>query len=125
VAATEGVTFVDLNEIIARRYDELGPEKVEPMFADPHTSPAGVELNAVCVIAGLKGLQANPPETFFSAKSATVGDSPPLSERHRDPRGPSRRSGKVICHLIDDIGSGRRPARGAGNPPQRKAWRGE
>src|SRR5215813_3985774 len=30
VARREGVAFVDLNEIIARKYDELGPEKVEP-----------------------------------------------------------------------------------------------
>jgi lysophospholipase L1-like esterase len=75
VAATEGVAFVDLNEIIARRYDELGPEKVEPMFADPHThtSAAGAELNAACVIAGLKALKDNPLADFFSAKSATVG----------------------------------------------------
>jgi len=62
VAAAEGVAFVDLNEIIARRYDELGPEKVEPLFGDPHThtSRAGAELNADCVIAGLKALKVNP-----------------------------------------------------------------
>ena len=43
VARREGVAFVDLNEIIARRYEELGPEKVEPLFADErtHTSRAG------------------------------------------------------------------------------------
>jgi lysophospholipase L1-like esterase len=62
VAAAAGVAFVDLNEIIARRYDEMGPEKVEAMFADPHThtSRAGAELNAECVVAGLKGLKENP-----------------------------------------------------------------
>jgi len=53
---------VDLNEIIARRYEELGPEKVEPLFGDPHTrtSRAGAELNADCAIAGLKGLKVDP-----------------------------------------------------------------
>ena len=62
VATAEGVAFVDLNEIIAQRYDELGPEKVEPLFGDEHThtSAAGAELNAQCVIAGLKALKADP-----------------------------------------------------------------
>jgi len=58
VAAQEGVGFVDLNEIIAARYDALGPEKVEPLFADEHThtSRAGAELNADCVIECLRAL---------------------------------------------------------------------
>jgi lysophospholipase L1-like esterase len=62
VAKAEGVAFVDLNEIIAQRYDELGPEKVNPLFGDEHThtSAAGAELNAQCVIAGLKALQDDP-----------------------------------------------------------------
>jgi lysophospholipase L1-like esterase len=71
VAASEDVAFVDLNESIARRYDELGPEKVEPLFADPHThtSRAGAELNAEVVVAGLKGLQKNPLAPYFSEKA--------------------------------------------------------
>lgn len=74
VARAEKVLFVDLNEIIARRYDELGAEKVEPLFADPHThtSLAGAELNAVSVVAGLKALKKNPLEKFFSAKGKAV-----------------------------------------------------
>ena len=74
VAKAERAPFVDLNEIIARRYDALGQEKVEPLFADPHThtSAAGAELNAQSVIAGLKGLKDDPLATFFSAKAAEV-----------------------------------------------------
>jgi lysophospholipase L1-like esterase len=74
VARTEGAAFVDLNEIIARRYDELGQEKVEPLFGDPHThtSAAGAELNAQCVIAGLQGLKDNPLAIFFSTKAADI-----------------------------------------------------
>ena len=62
VAAQEKVGLVDLNEIIAREYDALGAEKVEPLFGDEHThtSRAGAELNADCVIEGLKGLGKNP-----------------------------------------------------------------
>ena len=67
VAKAEGVAFVDLHEIIARHYDELGPEKVNPFFADErvHTSAAGAELNAACVIEGLKALPDNPLAQFL------------------------------------------------------------
>jgi lysophospholipase L1-like esterase len=67
VAAAERVALVDLNEIIARRYEELGPEKVEPLFGDEHThtSRAGAELNADSVIAGLKGLERNPVAEYL------------------------------------------------------------
>ncbi len=74
VAKSERVAFVDLNEIIARKYDELGPEKVEALFADPHThtSLAGAELNAACVIAGLKARTENPLAAYFSARAKEV-----------------------------------------------------
>ncbi len=67
VARAEGVGFVDLNEIIAERYDAMGPEKVEAMFADPHThtSLAGAELNAQCVIEGLKRLNPDPLAAYI------------------------------------------------------------
>jgi lysophospholipase L1-like esterase len=69
VAKAEGAAFVDLNEIIARKYEELGPEKVEPLFADwhTHTTMAGAELNAACVISGLKGSLLS---AYFSQKAA-------------------------------------------------------
>ncbi|MBI4625720.1 MAG: rhamnogalacturonan acetylesterase [Verrucomicrobia bacterium] len=67
VAKAEGVAFVDLHEIIARRYDELGPEKVNAFFADErvHTSAAGAELNAACVVSGLKSLPQNPVAAYL------------------------------------------------------------
>jgi lysophospholipase L1-like esterase len=70
VAASEGVPFIDLNEIIAQRYDELGPGGVDLLFDDEHThtSLAGAELNAQCVIAGLKILKENPLAAFLSQK---------------------------------------------------------
>jgi hypothetical protein len=79
VAQAEGVAFVDLNEIIARRYDTLGPEKVEPLFGDPHThtSLAGAELNAACVVSGLKGLKDDPLAPYLSAEAAAVASYAP------------------------------------------------
>ena len=67
VAASEGAAFVDLNEIIARRYDELGPEKVNPLFADEHTHTTadGAKLSAECVVAGLKALSGDPLKAFL------------------------------------------------------------
>jgi lysophospholipase L1-like esterase len=74
VADAEKGAFVDLNEIIARRYDALGEARVEPLFADSHThtSRAGAELNAECVIAGLKALKGNPLGQYLSVKGLAV-----------------------------------------------------
>jgi lysophospholipase L1-like esterase len=68
VAKAEGAAFIDLNEIIARRYDQLGPDKVEPLFGDPHThtSRAGAELNAECVVWGLRALAKDPLAAYFA-----------------------------------------------------------
>jgi len=74
VAEAKSVAFIDLNEIIARRYDALGSAQVEPLFADPHThtSRAGAELNAECVVAGIKALKGSPLVRFLSPKGESV-----------------------------------------------------
>ena len=74
VALQKHVAFIDLNAIIARQYDALGEEKVEPLFADPHThtSRAGAELNAQSVVAGLKALPRDPVAAYFSDKGKSV-----------------------------------------------------
>ena len=74
VAEQEHVGFVDLNEIIARQYDALGPVAVEPLFADPHThqSMAGATLNAESVVAGLKALPGDPLAQYLSARGQEI-----------------------------------------------------
>ncbi len=69
-AQSGGAIFIPLNDIIAAKYDALGPEKVEPLFADAntHTSLAGAEINAQSVVEGLKMLPKNPLAPYFSAK---------------------------------------------------------
>jgi lysophospholipase L1-like esterase len=67
--------FIDLNEIIARAYDSLGQEQVKALFiagAGPHTSLAGAQTNALCVIAGLNSFPENPLAKFFSEKANGV-----------------------------------------------------
>src|ERR1019366_405906 len=74
-AQSENAPFLDINEIIARQYDELGQEKVKPLFivgAGSHTSMAGAETNATCVVAALKGLKENPLAKYFSEKGKAV-----------------------------------------------------
>ena len=67
VAASEQTPLIDLNELIAQRYDTLGPEKVEPLFGDPHThtSRAGAELNAGVVVDALKALSPDPLAAYI------------------------------------------------------------
>lgn len=68
VAKAERAPFVDLNEMVARRYEELGVEKVNLLFADEHThtSLEGAKVNASCVIAGLQALKQNPLASYLS-----------------------------------------------------------
>jgi lysophospholipase L1-like esterase len=74
VAKAEGVAFVDLNELIARQYDALGQQKVDALFADEHThtTAAGAELSASCVVAGLKALRDDPLDRFLSVKDRQI-----------------------------------------------------
>jgi rhamnogalacturonan acetylesterase len=54
-AATAGAAFVDLNAVIARRYEALGADAVLALFADEHThtNAAGARLNAECAAGAL------------------------------------------------------------------------
>ena len=67
-AKAGGASFVDLNAIIADKYDALGPDKVKAYFPGDHThtSPAGAEMNAGAVVEGLKGLKGCPLVAFLA-----------------------------------------------------------
>jgi lysophospholipase L1-like esterase len=55
VAEQEGVAFIDVNDLVATRYEELGADHLDPLFGDPnlHTSKAGADLNAEIISAEL------------------------------------------------------------------------
>ncbi len=59
VAKAEGVLFVDLNEMIASRYEGIGQDKVDIFYSQDHThtSAAGAVVNAASVIKGLREYQ--------------------------------------------------------------------
>lgn len=73
-AAAEGVPFVDLNDIVAERYEEIGQTGVEKLFADKHThtSLAGARVNAECVVAGLRAVAIKDLVRFLSADGEKV-----------------------------------------------------
>lgn len=63
VAEAEHAPFVDLNTIIADRYDAMGKDAVMALFPPgehTHTNLAGAKLNAQCVVAGLEALHPDP-----------------------------------------------------------------
>ena len=77
VAKEMNVPFVDLYELIARRYEALGPEKVDTLYVPSpreqlHTGWDGAVVNAECVIAGLRQLKENPLAPYLSARGKTV-----------------------------------------------------
>ncbi len=89
VAKTEGVGFIDLNELIARRLDALGKEKVDRLYV-PNPTPEkkmgetvhpgwdGAVINAEVVVSGLKALgEKNPTAAWFSAKAKAVAAAAP------------------------------------------------
>ena len=59
VAKQEGAYFIDLNEIVASKYEEIGAEKVKPFFPvdHTHTNIDGAKLNAELVIKTLKEMK--------------------------------------------------------------------
>jgi rhamnogalacturonan acetylesterase len=68
-AQAGGAYFIDLNSLIADRYDELGQERVRPFFPKEHTHTGwdGALLNAQCVVEGIKQLKDCPLAGYLSA----------------------------------------------------------
>ena len=60
VAKSQNAFFVDLNEIVALRYESIGQEKIGKDYFKgdhTHTSPIGARLNAESVVNGMKALK--------------------------------------------------------------------
>ena len=70
VAEAAVADFLDLNEIIARRYDGMGEEAVKALFPGDHThtNRAGAEINAECVLQALRGLEKDPLRGYDSTR---------------------------------------------------------
>ena len=66
VAEQEGVAFVDLHNLVAARYEELGQDAVNGLFGDAHThtSRTGAIESAVIVAEALRALPGDPLGAF-------------------------------------------------------------
>lgn len=73
VAQEEQAPFVDVTNILAGAYEKMGPRAVRRLFLPDytHTTPAGADLTASWIVAGLKGIQS-PLTRFLSAKGQSV-----------------------------------------------------
>ena len=82
VAQQQNAGFIDLNELAASKYDQLGREAVMKLFpmVTPdervHTNLAGAQLNAELVVAALKTMQFTPPLPFLATPSPREDDRP-------------------------------------------------
>ena len=74
VAREHGALFLDLTLVVTEAYKHAGKQQVETYFADKgtHTTDAGAQLNAACVIAGLKSLPGAPLASSFSEKAKAI-----------------------------------------------------
>ena len=68
IAEQEGAYFIDLNELIAAKYEELGEQEVHKFFpADhTHTNLEGAKLNAEIVASALKKINPGKIKKYMS-----------------------------------------------------------
>lgn len=59
VAESTTTFFIDLNELVAKKYEEMGAEKVKALFPGDHThtNRAGAKLNAETVVQAIRELK--------------------------------------------------------------------
>jgi lysophospholipase L1-like esterase len=75
--------FIDLNELVARKYEELGPVKVKTFFPGDHThtNKAGAQLNARTVAEGIRALRNCKLSGYFTDKASRELSLKPNSKR--------------------------------------------
>ena len=73
-ARATGAAYLNLNEIIALKFEALGAVKVAPLFGDArtHSTPAGALLNAQLVISGIQALDKPNLRKYLSAKGKSI-----------------------------------------------------
>ncbi|WP_158797935.1 rhamnogalacturonan acetylesterase [Pedobacter sp. L105] len=67
IAKQEHAYFVDLNSIVADKYDAMGPVKVKEFFPGDHThtNQEGAKLNAASVVEGIRALKDCPLNQYL------------------------------------------------------------
>jgi rhamnogalacturonan acetylesterase len=69
VAQEEGALFIDLNELVAAKYEEMGAETVKPFFPidHTHTNIDGAKLNAIIVTKALKEIKPGKLDKYIKS----------------------------------------------------------
>jgi lysophospholipase L1-like esterase len=81
VAAAEKADFIDLNELVARKYDAMDKSAVDALFSgSPHTSWTGAVVNAETVISGLKALKVDPVAAYYVPRVNEIPAAPDLGQ---------------------------------------------
>jgi len=67
VAKQEGAYYINLNQLIVQKWEQIGPDSVKTFFTGDHThtNKKGAELNASCVTEGLRSIKDCPLNKFF------------------------------------------------------------
>jgi len=72
-AKLAGAPFIDLNELVAKRYEEAGEARVAAEYFGPtdhtHTLAAGADVNAAAVAAGIRALEGCPLRGYLAGPS--------------------------------------------------------
>ena len=68
VAKSQNVAFIDLTTIIADKYEQMGQQFVNTLFATDHThtNPSGATLNAGFVVTGIVKMKPSPLKRYLS-----------------------------------------------------------
>ncbi|MBB3223506.1 rhamnogalacturonan acetylesterase [Pseudoduganella umbonata] len=90
VARRENAGFIDLNELAARRYDEIGRDEVMKLFPlvtpdeSVHTNWAGADLNARIVVGGIRALNLHPLVAALNERGRAIPANPPIPASEDD-----------------------------------------
>ncbi|MBL7739930.1 MAG: rhamnogalacturonan acetylesterase [Chitinophagaceae bacterium] len=70
VAKEEGAYFINLNELVAAKYEEMGADKVKPFFPvdHTHTNIDGAKLNAEIVVNAIKEVKPGKLKKYILGK---------------------------------------------------------
>ena len=71
-----GALFIDLNEIVAQRYEQIGEKEVgETLFTEKdwtHTTKEGAEITAACVAEAIRELEGLPSQRLSPAEKISA-----------------------------------------------------
>jgi len=71
IAREEAAYFIDLNNLVANKYEEMGAEAIKPFFPvdHTHTNKEGAQLNAELVVDALKKLNIRELNKYIKYES--------------------------------------------------------